>query len=137
MPTSAKTITRWFYSYIKTNSLYRLASIGIIPDNHPQEELRGLASIISSRDILKFVEDVEDGRALCLEGGEAADFVGQDQDPAKMDMDNITKADKDVKILTPEQEMELREAKEMVKKMINDKSKGKFKGRQDFDPSQS
>jgi hypothetical protein len=41
---------------------------GIIPDNYKEERYRGLASVIPAVDISSFIDDVENGRAECLEG---------------------------------------------------------------------
>ena len=63
---------------------------GIVPVDHPVRELQGLASIVDSRQIAAFLEDVEAGADalaakghVALVGGEAALHVGSDQDPEK------------------------------------------------------
>jgi hypothetical protein len=65
--------------------------------------LRGLASIITADEILKFIDDVENDRALCLQGGDAVMHVAKDQNPEKMDLELIAKADVAPKTLSPEQ----------------------------------
>ena len=63
---------------------------GIIPLEHQNPELRGLASIVGSREIAELLLDVEAGSDsltarghVTLLGGEAAQYVGSDQDPDK------------------------------------------------------
>jgi len=63
---------------------------GIVPVNHPARELQGLASIVDSRQIAAFLDDVEAGADalaakghVALVGGEAALHVGSDDDPKK------------------------------------------------------
>ena len=67
---------------------------GIVPESHSDPNLQGLASVISASDILSFLDAVEDGSIPCLEGGQSAEAVGRDQDPEKMDFENLAKADK-------------------------------------------
>lgn len=71
---------------------------GIIPDNYNEERYRGLASVIPAVDILSFIEDVESGRAECLEGGESALYVGANTDESVVNMEAIALADEDEKI---------------------------------------
>jgi hypothetical protein len=44
---------------------------------------------IKSIKLFRFIQRVEDGSAEALIGGEAAKFVGSDQDPEKMDLEKI------------------------------------------------
>ena len=61
---------------------------GIVPTNHPNDDLKGLACFVDSKTITKFIDDVEQGKVKPLYGGECAIAVGSDQDVDKM---NITK----------------------------------------------
>ena len=68
---------------------------GIVPQDHENENFRGLASMIPASDILDFVNEVERGEAECLEGGEAALHVGMNSDPSKVNVESLAMADKD------------------------------------------
>ncbi|KAJ1439300.1 hypothetical protein B484DRAFT_444095, partial [Ochromonadaceae sp. CCMP2298] len=59
---------------------------GIVPAEHPVVELRGSAVFVEGPEIHSFIADVEAGIAQPLMGGQAASFVGADQDEAKMDI---------------------------------------------------
>ena len=56
--------------------------------------LSGLACVISSDDILEFLEDVENGDAKCYQGGEAADFVGENIEDYKTTLSYLNEMDK-------------------------------------------
>jgi len=62
---------------------------GIVPTDHAVEELRGSAVFVEGPQILRFLQDIERGTVTPLEGGDAAAFIGQDQDPEKMDIRKI------------------------------------------------
>lgn len=64
---------------------------GIVPTNHADEQLRGAAVFVESDDIAAFLRDIELRKVTPLVGGEAAQHVGSDQDPAKMDLESILK----------------------------------------------
>jgi len=62
---------------------------GIVSLDDINKEHRGLASFVDSSTINEFLNDVEEGNAVSkghtvLKGGQAADWVGSDQDPEKM-----------------------------------------------------
>jgi len=62
---------------------------GIVPTNHADDKLKGLAVFVDSKIIRNFVDDVESGKIIPLLGGEAAIHVGSDQDEEKMDVAKI------------------------------------------------
>lgn len=64
---------------------------GIVPTSHDQVQLRGHASFIGKDDIHKFIDSVEDGSIQPLMGGEASRYVASDQDPEKLDLENVLK----------------------------------------------
>ena len=68
---------------------------GIVPTNHPSDDLKGLAVFVDSNIITKFIDDVEQGKVEPLYGGECAIEVGSDQDSAKMNITKILQDDQD------------------------------------------
>lgn len=66
---------------------------GIVPTNHPDDGLKGLAVFIDSKIITKFIDDVEQGIVEPLYGGDIAITVGSDQDSSKMNFDKILEDD--------------------------------------------
>jgi hypothetical protein len=62
---------------------------GIVPTNHPDDKLKGLAVFVDSKIIRNFIDDVEKGKIIPLLGGDCAIHVGSDQDNEKMDVAKI------------------------------------------------
>jgi len=64
---------------------------GIVPTDHPSDELRGAVSMIEANDILKFVKDVEEGSddVVQLVGGSSSEHVGEES--MKTEKDELVK----------------------------------------------
>ena len=99
---------------------------GIIPEAHPEASLRGQASFISAKEIAGFLDEIEEGKIMPIQGGKSAEIVGKDQDPKKMSFDYIANHDKIEKDLSPERRAELeemkRKAQELLKQHSNESS---------------
>lgn len=63
---------------------------GTVPSDHAEVQLRGSGVFVESTDIAKHLSDVEEGLVDAL-AGEAWKIVGSDQDPAKMDLEQLKK----------------------------------------------
>jgi len=71
---------------------------GIVGMESPAVDYRGLAVFLEAQDIAHFISEVEaDVVKGVLCGGEAAQFVGADQDPDKMDWEKVLQAHSDKK----------------------------------------
>jgi hypothetical protein len=63
---------------------------GIVPLDHPEEHLRGVAVFVEADEIRRFLDRIENGEVEPVVGGQIINEVGADQDPDKMDMSKFT-----------------------------------------------
>lgn len=66
---------------------------GIVPPQHANETLREAAVFVEAGDIRAFVQAVEQGEIVPLQGGEIQEFIAKDKDPSKMDLKKMLSGD--------------------------------------------
>ena len=93
---------------------------GIIPEDHSDESLQGLAAFIEASEITTFLDSIEDGQVEPLQGGQSAIAVGKDQDPEKMTFEYVAKHDEPHKDsdLSPRRRAELEMMKKKAKELL-------------------
>eukprot|EP01038_Epipyxis_sp_PR26KG_P003973 gene3973-5693_t len=76
-------------SYIKTKTFCAGIIEGIVPMEHPDNNLAGTAAFVEAKVIAEFLSDLESGHIKPVVGGEIIDTVGADQDEDKMNWNKI------------------------------------------------